>query len=130
MSHQELRDEQKHTEIDPHLKQSRRERAVAIATNRMLRDVPTADVVITNPTHYVPPPSACTTSRHRRSSAPTRLSPPGKPTGPPRSRPSGSIPVSEQLEARRRLEIARRAQDDMDELALRRRSRPAEYREV
>lgn len=38
--------------------------------------------------------------------------------------------VSEQLEARRRLEIARRAQDDMDELALRRRSRPAEYREV
>ena len=52
MSHQELRDEQKHTEIDPHLKQSRRERAVAIATNRMLRDVPSADVVITNPTHY------------------------------------------------------------------------------
>jgi flagellar biosynthetic protein FlhB len=52
MSHQELRDEQKHTEIDPHLKQSRRERAVAIATNRMLRDVPSADVVITNPTHF------------------------------------------------------------------------------
>jgi flagellar biosynthetic protein FlhB len=25
---------------------------VAIATNRMLRDVPTADVVITNPTHF------------------------------------------------------------------------------
>ena len=38
--------------------------------------------------------------------------------------------VSEQLEARRRLEIARQAQGDMDELALRRRSRPAEYREV
>jgi flagellar biosynthesis protein FlhB len=52
MSHQELKEEQKHTEVDPHLKQSRRERAVAIATNRMLRDVPTADVVVTNPTHY------------------------------------------------------------------------------
>jgi flagellar biosynthetic protein FlhB len=52
MTHQELREEQKHTEVDPHLKQSRRERAVAIATNRMLRDVPTADVVITNPIHY------------------------------------------------------------------------------
>ncbi|MGH6915997.1 MAG: EscU/YscU/HrcU family type III secretion system export apparatus switch protein, partial [Geminicoccales bacterium] len=52
MTHQEAREEQKHTEVDPHLKQSRRERAVAIATNRMLRDVPTADVVITNPTHY------------------------------------------------------------------------------
>jgi flagellar biosynthesis protein FlhB len=52
MTHQELKEEHKHTEVDPHLKQSRRERAVAIATNRMLRDVPTADVVITNPTHY------------------------------------------------------------------------------
>jgi flagellar biosynthetic protein FlhB len=52
MTHQELKDEQKHTDVDPHLKQSRRERAVAIATNRMLRDVPSADVVITNPTHY------------------------------------------------------------------------------
>ena len=52
MTHQELKEEQKHTEVDPHLKQSRRERAVAIATNRMLRDVPSADVVITNPTHY------------------------------------------------------------------------------
>jgi flagellar biosynthetic protein FlhB len=52
MSHQELKEEQKHTEVDPHLKQLRRERAVAIATNRMLRDVPSADVVITNPSHY------------------------------------------------------------------------------
>ncbi len=52
MSRQELKEEQKHTEADPHLKQSRRERAVAIATNRMLRDVPGADVVITNPTHF------------------------------------------------------------------------------
>jgi flagellar biosynthetic protein FlhB len=52
MTHQELREEHKHTEVDAHVKQSRRERAVAIATNRMLRDVPTADVVITNPTHY------------------------------------------------------------------------------
>ena len=52
MTHQELKDEHKHTEVDPHVKQSRRERALAIATNRMLRDVPAADVVITNPTHY------------------------------------------------------------------------------
>ncbi|HEX5077960.1 MAG TPA: flagellar type III secretion system protein FlhB [Geminicoccaceae bacterium] len=52
MTPQELKEEQKHTDVDPHLKQSRRERAVAIATNRMLRDVPAADVVITNPTHF------------------------------------------------------------------------------
>jgi hypothetical protein len=38
--------------------------------------------------------------------------------------------VSEQLEARRRVEVARQAQEDMDELALRRRSRRAGYREV
>jgi flagellar biosynthesis protein FlhB len=52
MTREELKEEQKHTEVDPHLKQSRRERALAIATNRMLRDVPSADVVITNPSHY------------------------------------------------------------------------------
>ena len=38
--------------------------------------------------------------------------------------------VSEQLEAKRRLEMARQVQSDMDELALRRRSRRFQYREV
>ena len=52
MSHQELRDETKQSEGDPHLRQQRRERARDIATNRMLLDVPGADVVVTNPTHY------------------------------------------------------------------------------
>jgi flagellar biosynthetic protein FlhB len=52
MTQQEVKEEQKQTEVDMHVKQARRERAVAIATNRMLREVPTADVVITNPTHY------------------------------------------------------------------------------
>ena len=52
MTHQELKEEHKHTEVDVHVKQARRERAIAIATNRMLRDVPSADVVITNPVHY------------------------------------------------------------------------------
>jgi flagellar biosynthetic protein FlhB len=52
MSHKELQDEFKQSEGDPHLKQSRRQRATEIATNRMLADVPRADVVIVNPTHY------------------------------------------------------------------------------
>lgn len=52
MSHQELRDETKQTEGDPHLKQERRQRGYDIATNRMMADVPTADVVIVNPEHY------------------------------------------------------------------------------
>ena len=52
MSHRELRDEMKDSEGDPHLKAERRQRGRAIATNRMLADVPKADVVIVNPTHY------------------------------------------------------------------------------
>ena len=52
MSHQELKDEAKQTEGDPYFKQERRERGRAIATNRMLADVPEADVVIVNPEHY------------------------------------------------------------------------------
>ncbi len=52
MTHQELRDEIKHTEGDPAMKSRRRERGQSIATNRMLLNVPGADVVVTNPTHY------------------------------------------------------------------------------
>jgi flagellar biosynthetic protein FlhB len=52
MSFEDLRQEMKQSEGDPHMKAQRRSRAEAIATNRMLLDVPTADVVIVNPTHY------------------------------------------------------------------------------
>lgn len=52
MSKQELKDEYKQQEGDPHvkgkLKQIRRERA----KRRMMSNVPKADVIITNPTHY------------------------------------------------------------------------------
>ena len=52
MSRKELMDEVKHSEGDPQIKQQRRQRAVEIAMNQMLADVPEADVVIVNPTHY------------------------------------------------------------------------------
>ncbi|MEM9971267.1 MAG: flagellar type III secretion system protein FlhB [Pseudomonadota bacterium] len=52
MSLKELRDETKESEGDPHTKQERRQRGYDIATNRMLTDVPSADVVIVNPLHY------------------------------------------------------------------------------
>ena len=52
MSRQDLIDEQKGSEGDPHMKAQRRQRGQEIATNRMLLDVPKADVVIVNPTHY------------------------------------------------------------------------------
>ena len=52
MTHEEIKKESKENDGDPTLKQSRRERAQAIATNQMMLDVPKADVVIVNPTHY------------------------------------------------------------------------------
>lgn len=52
MSLKELRDEFKEAEGDPMLKQHRRHRAQEIAFNQMLADVPDADVVIVNPTHF------------------------------------------------------------------------------
>lgn len=52
MSHKELLDEHKETEGDPQAKAARRQRGQDIAMNRMLADVPRADVVIVNPTHY------------------------------------------------------------------------------
>ncbi|MCU0826419.1 MAG: flagellar type III secretion system protein FlhB [Tabrizicola sp.] len=52
MSRKEMMDEYKESEGDPHLKAARRQRAQEVATNRMLADVASADVVVVNPTHY------------------------------------------------------------------------------
>ncbi|MCA0930518.1 flagellar type III secretion system protein FlhB [Ruegeria profundi] len=52
MSRKEVQDETKDAEGDPHVKQQRRQRAQDIALNQMMSDVPEADVVIVNPTHY------------------------------------------------------------------------------
>ena len=52
MDHQDLKEEFKNAEGDPALKQKRRQRAQEIASNGMMAAVPTADVVVVNPTHY------------------------------------------------------------------------------
>ena len=52
MSRKELTDEAKASEGDPQLKHQRRQRGIDMAMNQMLADVPEADVVIVNPTHY------------------------------------------------------------------------------
>lgn len=52
MSLQDMKDENRHSDGDPHAKAQRRQRGQEIAMNRMLLDVPKADVVIVNPTHY------------------------------------------------------------------------------
>src|SRR5690606_8397055 len=52
MSYEEVRQETKETEGDPHVRGRIRARQREIASRRMLAAVPAADAVITNPTHY------------------------------------------------------------------------------
>ena len=52
MTTQELKDEYKESEGDPHMKAARKARARQIAMAQTLRNVQKADLVITNPTHF------------------------------------------------------------------------------
>lgn len=52
MTKQEVKEEFKQTEGDPHIKQRIRKEMLKAASRRMMKDVPKADVVITNPTHF------------------------------------------------------------------------------
>ncbi len=52
MTKQEVKDEYKNTEGDPQIKGKQRARMREASQRRMMQDVPNADVVITNPTHY------------------------------------------------------------------------------
>ncbi|KEA51494.1 MULTISPECIES: flagellar biosynthesis protein FlhB [Mangrovibacter] len=52
MTRQDIRDEFKQQEGDPHVKSRIRQQQRAMARRRMMADVPKADVIVTNPTHY------------------------------------------------------------------------------
>jgi len=52
MTRQEIKEEYKQTDGNPELKRHLRERQREISQRRMMEHVPTADVIITNPTHY------------------------------------------------------------------------------
>lgn len=52
MTKQEIKEEYKQTEGDPFIKGKIKERQRRMAMSRMMQDVPKADVIITNPTHY------------------------------------------------------------------------------
>lgn len=52
MSKQEVKEEHKQTEGSPEVKGRQRQIQMEMAQRRMMEDVPSADVVITNPTHY------------------------------------------------------------------------------
>lgn len=52
MSKQDIKDEHKQSEGSPEVKGKIKERQRAMAMRRMMADVPQADVIITNPTHF------------------------------------------------------------------------------
>ncbi|RJK92800.1 flagellar biosynthesis protein FlhB [Vallicoccus soli] len=51
MSKQDVKDEHKQSEGDPHVKGQIRARQMAMSRNRMMSEIATADVVLVNPTH-------------------------------------------------------------------------------
>jgi len=52
MSREDVRQEHKESEGDPHIKAQIRRQQQAIAKRRMMAEVPKADLVVTNPTHF------------------------------------------------------------------------------
>ncbi|MDM0070971.1 flagellar biosynthesis protein FlhB [Variovorax sp. J31P207] len=52
MSREDVRQEHKESEGDPHIKAQIRRQQQAIAKRRMMAEVPKADIVVTNPTHF------------------------------------------------------------------------------
>jgi len=52
MTKQEIKDEYKQTEGDPHVRSRLRQIRMERARNRMMQNVPTSTVVVTNPTHF------------------------------------------------------------------------------
>ncbi len=52
MSKQDIKEEYKQLEGDPKIKNKRKQKQLQMAQKRMMQAVPTADVIIRNPTHY------------------------------------------------------------------------------
>ena len=52
MTKHEVKDERRQAEGDPQVRMQQRKKTMTMMAKRMLQDVPRADVVITNPTHY------------------------------------------------------------------------------
>ena len=52
MTHQEIKDEYKQLEGDPHVKGKRKQKQREMSMNRMMQAVPNSDVIVANPTHF------------------------------------------------------------------------------
>lgn len=67
MSKQEVKDEYKQSEGDPQVKGKIRQKMREASTRRMMQDIPSADVIITNPTHF----AVAIRYKHNQDVAPT-----------------------------------------------------------
>ncbi len=67
MSKQEVKDEYKQTEGNPEIKGKIRQKMREASMRRMMQDIPSADVIITNPTHF----AVAIRYKHNQDSAPT-----------------------------------------------------------
>ncbi|ADU62380.1 MAG: flagellar biosynthesis protein FlhB [Pseudodesulfovibrio sp.] len=52
MTKDEIKDERRQAEGDPHIKRKQQQKMLQMMASRMFKDIPKADVVITNPTHF------------------------------------------------------------------------------
>jgi flagellar biosynthetic protein FlhB len=52
MTHQEIKDEYKQLEGDPHVKGKRKQKQREMSMNRMMQSIPSSDVIVANPTHF------------------------------------------------------------------------------
>ena len=52
MTKEEVKEERRSKEVSPEVKTTQRKKALEFASRQSLEDVPTADVVVTNPTHF------------------------------------------------------------------------------
>ena len=66
MTREEVKEEYKESEGSPETRGRIREAQRALARGRMMQEVPKADVVITNPTHYAVGPARRENPRNRR----------------------------------------------------------------
>ena len=52
MTKEEVKEERRSREVSPEVKTTQRKKALELSSRQSLEDVPTADVVVTNPTHF------------------------------------------------------------------------------
>src|SRR3546814_455959 len=64
MSREDVKQEHKESDGDPHVKGRIRQQQRAMARRRMMSEVPNADVIVTNPTHYADRKSTRLNSSH------------------------------------------------------------------